>query len=270
LEFEHYLEELERQGRLLRDSARQPALHAEVPSCPGWNVARLLRHLTRVHHWASSILRGGQPDAFEFSAPADGELFEVYDAGLREVLSQLRAASDSSTVWTMRPAPSAKLFWARRLAHETAIHRVDAELAAGFGVAGFEPEFAADGIDELLTGGATRFDHSGLPGNRTISVTPIDSNASWTLSVGPDLLSCRPAAVDNADLSVFGLASDLYRWVWNRAGDDDVALRGDLTLADRWRQDFTVRARHESAAQPATTEQATTEQGKPQPEQSQS
>jgi hypothetical protein len=52
-------------------------------------------------------------------------------------------------------------------------------------------------------------------------------------------------AVDNADLAVFGLASDLYRWVWNRAGDDDVSLRGDLALADRWRQDFTVRARRQ-------------------------
>ena len=247
LDFEHYLDELERQGRLLRESARRPALQAGVPSCPGWSVARLLGHVTKVHHWASSILRGGQPGAFEFSPPAEGELFEAYDAGLRDVLGQLRAVSDSSEIWTMTPAPSAKLFWARRLAHETAIHRVDAQLAAGFGVAGFEPEFAVDGIGELLTGSAARFDRSGLTGNRTVSLTPLDSNASWTLTAGPELLSCRPAAVDDADLSVFGLASDLYRWVWNRAEDEDVSLRGDLALADRWRQDFMVRARRDSA-----------------------
>ena len=247
LEFEHYLDELERQGRLLRNAARQPSLAAAVPSCPGWDMARLLGHITKVHQWASSILHGGQPDAFEFSAPGQGELFEVYDAGLRDVLSRLRSVSDSAAVWTMAPARSAKLFWARRLAHETAIHRVDVELAAGFGVGGFEPEFAVDDIEELLTGAAARFDRSGLRENRMISLTPLDSNASWTLSVGPELLSCQPAAVDDADLSVFGLASDLYRWVWNRAGDDDVALRGDLTLADRWRQDFTVRSRRDLA-----------------------
>ncbi|MEO6501485.1 MAG: maleylpyruvate isomerase family mycothiol-dependent enzyme [Jatrophihabitantaceae bacterium] len=256
LEFEHYLDELERQGRqlrdsarqpALRDSARQPALRAPVPSCPGWDVARLLGHVTKVHHWANSILHGGQPDAFEFSLPGDGELFEVYDAGLAGVLSRLRAVSDSAVVWTMTPARSARLFWARRLAHETAIHRVDAELAAGFGVGSFGTEFAVDGVDELLTGSAAaRFDRSALPGNRTISLTPLDSNASWTLSVGPELLSCQPAAVDDADLSVLGLAGDLYRWVWNRAGDDDVALRGDLSLADRWREDFTVRSRRDS------------------------
>lgn len=241
--FEHYLDELERQGRLLRDSAVRPSLRAAVPSCPGWDVARLLGHVTKVHHWAASLLRGGRPEEFEFSAPEDGELFEVYDAGLAEVLGQLRATPETAVVWTMTPAPSGRLFWARRLAHETAIHRVDAQLAADFGVQPFEPEFAVDGIDELLTGSAARFDRGGLPGDKVISLTPLDSNASWTLRIGPDLLSCESGAVDDADLSVFGVASDLYRWVWNRGGEGDVALRGDLTLADRWRRDFTVRAR---------------------------
>ena len=245
LTVQQYLDELERQGRLLLQAARQAGLPAAVPSCPGWSVSRLLGHTARVHRWASWIVRGGDRDEFEFSPPEDSRLFEAYDAGLQEVLSRLRAAPDTLAVWTMTPAPSARLFWARRMAHETAIHRVDADLAAGYGVADFEPEFAADGIEELLTGSAARFDRSGLTGNRTISLTPLDSNASWTLSIGPDLLSCRPVALDHADLAVFGLASDLYRWVWNRAGDDDVSLRGDLSLADRWRQDFTVRARHQ-------------------------
>jgi uncharacterized protein (TIGR03083 family) len=247
LTFQQYLDELGHQGVLLRESAHRSALQAAVPSCPAWTVSQLLGHVTEVHHRTSWLLSGGERDEFEFGVPADDRLFEVYDAGLQEVLHRLRTAADTLAVWTMTPAPSAKLFWARRMAHETAIHRVDADLAAGFGVDGFEAEFAADGIEELLTGsGAARFDRSGLTGDRTISLTPLDSNASWTLSVGPDLLSCRPVALDHADLAVFGSASDLYRWGWNRAADDDVALRGDLSLADRWRQDFTVRARQAS------------------------
>jgi uncharacterized protein (TIGR03083 family) len=242
VEFEEHLTELWQQGRLLADSARQPALRTPVPSCPGWTVARLLGHVTKVHHWAAAILREGQPDGFSFAAPADSELFEVYDAGLRAVTDRLRATPERGTVWTPVPTRSAKLFWARRMAHETAIHRVDAQLAAGFGVADVSPEFAVDGIDELLTGLAARFDRSLLPGERTISLTPLDSNAAWTLTVGPRQVSCTPGAADDADLSVFGMAADLYRWVWNRAGNDDVSLRGDLTLADRWQQDFRVRA----------------------------
>ncbi|HST49900.1 maleylpyruvate isomerase family mycothiol-dependent enzyme [Jatrophihabitans sp.] len=244
-----YLDELQLQGRLLRSSAHQCPLSAAVPSCPGWTVARLLGHVTRVHRWAVSILRGGRPDAFQFSPPEDeAELFDAYDAGLAQLLDQLLATPDRAAIWTITPAASAKLFWARRLAHETAIHRVDAQLAAGFGVQGFEPAFAVDGIEELLTGsGAARFDRSRLPGERSISLTPLDSNASWTLLVGPQLLSCRPQAVDDADLSVFGLASDLYCWAWNRAGTEEVSLRGDLALADLWRQDFRVNARAQSA-----------------------
>jgi uncharacterized protein (TIGR03083 family) len=212
-------------------------------------VARLVGHLTRTHRWAVSILRGGRPEDFEFSPPEDeAELYEVYDAGLAQLLDQLRATPDRAPIWTIQPAASAKLFWARRMAHETAIHRVDAQLAAGFGVQGFEPAFAVDGIEELLTGSAAaRFDRSRLPGERTISLTPLDSNASWTLLVGPQLLSCRPQAIDDADLSVFGLASDLYCWAWNRAGTEEVSLRGDLALADLWRQDFRVNARAKPA-----------------------
>ncbi len=251
-----FLDELRRQGLLLRSSAQQCPLSAAVPSCPGWTVTRLLGHVTRVHRWATDILRGGKPDGFQFSPPETGdELFEVYDEGLAQLLDQLRATPDRAPIWTIQPATSAKLFWARRLAHETAIHRVDAQLAAGFGVAGFEPAFAVDGIEELFTGsGAARFDRSRLPGERTIAVTPLDSNASWTLLVGPQLLSCRPQAVDDADLSVFGLASDLYCWAWNRAGTDEVSLRGDLALADLWRRDFRVNARGNPAPDHAVSE----------------
>src|ERR1700734_3905792 len=45
--------------------------------------------------------------------------------------------------------------WAARHAHETAIHRADADSASGV-QPDYEPDFAADGIDELITGFAPR------------------------------------------------------------------------------------------------------------------
>lgn len=248
LERQRYLDELAHQGWLLRKAAGQCQLLTGVPSCPGWTVERLLGHTTKVHHWASAILRGADPAAFEFSPPEQHELFEVYDAGLAALLEQLRSAPPDLQVWTLAPAESATLFWARRQAHETAIHGVDAQLAAGFGVREFAADFAADGIDELLTAMAPRgFDSNGfadgLTGECRISLTPLDWNSSWTVSVGPNRLACQPGSVDNADLSVFATVSDLYRWVWNRAGDADLTLRGKLSLADRWRQNFRVGAR---------------------------
>ena len=40
-------------------------------------------------------------------------------------------------------------FWFRRMAHETVIHRVDAELAAGLPTAHVPDDLAIDGIDEV-------------------------------------------------------------------------------------------------------------------------
>ena len=45
--------------------------------------------------------------------------------------SWLRSAPADLDCFTFLPAESARHFWARRQAHETAIHRVDAENAAG-------------------------------------------------------------------------------------------------------------------------------------------
>ncbi len=251
LDFERYLGELRIQGALLRASAALAGTAAAVPSCPGWTVGDLVRHTAKVHQWATAILSGGESAAFQFSPPPDSRLFDAYDRGLAALLSRLRASAESPAaesglppVWTPVAAASATLFWARRQAHETAIHGVDAQLAAGYGVRDFAPEFAADGVAELLTDLAVRrFDTAAMPGRRTISLTPLDVNESWTLSAGPEGVSCRLAADDQPDLSVFGLADELYRWAWNRAGDDEVALRGDLSLADRWRHDFTVGSR---------------------------
>ena len=56
--------------------------------------------------------------------------------------------------------PSPLAFWARRQAHETAVHRYDAQSAAPGGppapAGAFDPAFAADGVDELIMGFAAR------------------------------------------------------------------------------------------------------------------
>jgi hypothetical protein len=76
--------------------------------------------------------------------------------------------------------------------------------------------------------------------SRTVAVAPLDVNQAWTLIIGPQGVSAVPEALDGSDLTVLGQASDLYRWAWNRAGDDEVSLVGDVTLADLWRRNFTV------------------------------
>jgi uncharacterized protein (TIGR03083 family) len=239
-----YIDQLELAGNQLERAARYAGASAAVPSCAGWTVERLLQHVTKTHHWVTSILQGGDPHGFEFERPDIDALPAVYAAGLSGLVNALRTAREDLKVWTFFPAESPRAFWARRQAHETSIHRVDAELAADLGVMDFDPAFAADGLSELLIGLApTRFARDEITEARTITLAPVDVNRSWTLSIGPDSVAAVEEARDGSDLTVLGPATNLYRWAWNRGADDEVSLTGDVSLADVWRRSFRVGAR---------------------------
>jgi uncharacterized protein (TIGR03083 family) len=245
MDVERLLAELLQQGESLDRAAGLADPQAPVPSCPGWTVTAAVQHLTRVHRRVTAIVRGQDPAAaIEGFRPEPPELAGIYRDGLTGLVQALREAPDDLQARTLWPTDSAKHFWARRQAHETAIHRVDVELAAGYGVAEFAPDFAVDGLDELVMGmGAGRFAGAGLDRPRTIVLTPIDANECWTVRLGSSGSVPEREPADNPDLGIYGLASDLYRWAWNRADDSEVSLRGELALADLWHRDFVVRAR---------------------------
>ncbi len=159
MEIAEHVDTLRRQGELLADAAERAGLDATVPPCPPWQVRDLLRHTGYVHRWAArhvtecpdhildgppeeEMLRGGAPDP---------ELLDWFRAGHAALVEALTTADPALECATFMPAPSSLAFWARRQAHETAIHRADAESAAGK-IPEYPAEFAADGIDELITG----------------------------------------------------------------------------------------------------------------------
>ena len=241
MDVDRFLDELHNHGVSLARSAEYTSMDTPVPTCPAWTVSRLLGHLTKVHRWSSHVVRTGSPDGFEFQRPAPDQLITYFLSGLDDLVMAIREAPEDRPIWTLWPVRSPRLYWARRQAHEVAIHRVDIELAVGYGVSEFEPDFAADGIDELLMGllpiGTTAAE------SHSLVVEPLDRNVSWTVQVGAAGLETRREASPQADLSLFGLSSDLYRWVWNRATDDEVSLRGDVLVADWWRRTALVGAR---------------------------
>ena len=51
--------------------------------------------------------------------------------------------------WNLAPQPKKAGFWPRRMAHETAVHRWDAQLAIAAGEP-IEAKLAADGVSEVL------------------------------------------------------------------------------------------------------------------------
>lgn len=244
IDIERFLVELRVNGEQLARAAEYAGPDAPVPSCPGWTAAAAVGHITKVHQWAAWLVRGGAPDRFNYRRPEPDESLSAYRDGLADLITALSRASDNQPMHTPWPARSPRLFWARRQAHETAIHRVDLQLAAGYGVSDFDPEFAADGVDELVMGMIPdRLASATADRPLRVLLEPLDANISWTVRIAPDGVQVAREVSDSADLSVFGLSAELYRWTWNRAGDDEVTLRGELPVADRWREIVRIGAR---------------------------
>ncbi|MEV0130969.1 maleylpyruvate isomerase family mycothiol-dependent enzyme [Dactylosporangium sp. NPDC050688] len=130
-------------------------LRAPVPSCPGWTLGSLLRHVGGGHRWAAEIVRtratGFVPDSIVRDVAGDDGGAVPGDwllDGAHELAAALGEAGPDAEVWTPFEVGGMP-FWARRFAHETLVHRADAMLAAGvpFEVA---TEVAVDALDEWM------------------------------------------------------------------------------------------------------------------------
>jgi uncharacterized protein (TIGR03083 family) len=225
-------------------------LQREVPSCPGWTLADLVRHVGAIHRWAHAIVDGrldGRPRGmFAIAGEQDARAADVADDALRgwfvEGHEALRHALMHTTTdahfWTFGAGPSPVEFWARRQAHETSIHAIDAQLAVTTpdDVAPVPTWFALDGITEMLEVFVAR------PGAkarseppRTMLIAPIDDAARWLVTIGPEAVSAEAAADGtNADATMSGTAHDLYSALWNRSPIDRVDVIGDPAVARLW------------------------------------
>jgi uncharacterized protein (TIGR03083 family) len=221
---------------------------AAVPSCPGWTVADLTRHVGEVYlHKTLAMREGAEPDPWPPEELADEEPLALLDrayAGLREEFAA-RRPEDPAGTWY---APDQTVgFWIRRMAHETVIHRIDAELGTGQRVAPVPADLAVDGIDELLkvfvaygvAGWADDFADvlAGSPG-RTYAVRT--DGAAWRVRTGPGLFAVRDGAGDDpAEVTVSGPPAAVLRWVWNREGAGEpggVTVQGPAPAVEELRR----------------------------------
>ncbi|MFC8225993.1 maleylpyruvate isomerase family mycothiol-dependent enzyme [Streptomyces sp. NPDC057287] len=243
-----HLTALAAEGDALASAAREAGPAAPVPTCPGWRVRDLLRHTCMVHSWATAFVAEGhrtyRPEAGEPDLDGDA-LLDRFTEGHRMLVDVLRAAPAGLECWTVFPAASSPLaFWARRQAHETRIHRVDAESARGGPLTAVSPPHAVDGIDELLTGFHARAkSRVRTDSPRTLRVRAVDTDAVWTvrLSAGPPVTVRGTAALDTtADCTLSGTAEDLFLVLWNRLPLASVDLSGDREVAALWERTSAV------------------------------
>jgi len=129
-------------------------LNRPVPTCPEWTLRELAAHVGRVHRWAAQLVSTGAAQRLPFGGVPDRKLPadpaqqpRWLRAGAERVLAAL-AEAGTRQVWThLGPGPAS--YWLRRMAHETAVHRADAQVTFGQRPV-IDPDVAADGIDEWL------------------------------------------------------------------------------------------------------------------------
>jgi uncharacterized protein (TIGR03083 family) len=238
-----HLSALARDGELLADAAHRAGLDAITPSCPGWTVRDLVRHVGQVHRWAADHVAEERLTQNKTLAdwPADTDLFAWYYEGHADLLKTLTAADPELDCWHFLPAASGLRFWARRQAHETAIHRVDAQLAAGQAVTPFDAVFAADGVDEVLYGFfARRPSRFASSQPYSIGLIAADLPRSWQIAVDAEGAHTG-RLIGDADCEVRATASDLYLLLWNRGDLSGLDVSGDTAGLEHWRDHAHVR-----------------------------
>ena len=235
-------------GALRADGPAFAAAVADAPpetpvlSCPGWTVADLTLHLAGIYHWVHSFVSSGdtsQParrDAADL--PAGVSPLQLWQHGYDQLMTCFDALDPEAPAWNWAPQPKKAGFWPRRMAHETAVHRWDAQLAIAAGEP-IEAKLAADGVSEVLD--------TWLPAGRRIQpgqwhgvvqLTATDAAQEWYLRLRGEGMALLDTATildhddHHARAQVTGTASDLLLAVMGRISFDALGVAGDRRLLD--------------------------------------
>lgn len=236
----------------LAEAAEQATPGAAVPTCPGWTIETLVRHTGVVYaHKVAALRLGRAPRPEEVDAPDDGtslpELLDYYRAQLDLLLAELSGRDPAEPAWTWFELDDSTGFWFRRMAHETAVHRVDAESAVGR-YTPVDAALAADGVDELLVFATDPDMPAEVSTGRAGHVDVVSADTTWLVALSDDAPMAVSRASDaSSDATVRGSPVAVYLWAWGRAEAAEqlgggVALDGDRAVLDRLRVYLTAAA----------------------------
>lgn len=237
---------VEREGSAMT-ALQSDSLEVQVPTCPEWNIADLLSHTGWVYrYWAfiadlpegeranrDNMIAAGLPKVGSAQRP-NVELFAWFNDSIQTLIDAYGRQPDTKVIdsrfWGMQPLS----FIARRMAHETAMHRWDVQHALG-DADGFDSVLAADGVDEFLEFWLPLgFRHADFADSTcTIGLDATDSPDRWRVRVSSDSTSWTRAEGE-ADVIGCGSASDLYLFVWQRLPSTNLLVAGEGETLSQW------------------------------------
>jgi uncharacterized protein (TIGR03083 family) len=236
---ERFLAAIRTEGdRLFRAAAKD--MTAEVPSCPGWKVTDLVGHLGVVHRHKEFIVRTlAESDPPERAVPPDHpeDLLAWYAEGVDLLLDTLEAADPEARTWTWHEPDQTVAFWIRRMAHETAVHRADAQLPHGPPTP-LEPDLAADGLDEVLGPITAAYTddpaHEFRSDGRVVELHLDETGLVRRMHIGTGThgpgWTYGPGGHGEPTTAIAGRASDLDLWAWGRVPATALRVEGDREL----------------------------------------
>jgi len=243
MESARYLECLAADEARLREIAGRD-LAVVVPSCPEWSVKDLVEHVALVYLHKVECMRRGAPQEWPPTAEPAPPL-ELLDRAYATLCAEFVARQPESPSYTWYGPDQTVGFWHRRMAQETVIHRVDAELALGEPFAPIPDDLALDGIDEVLerflafgtTAWAEEFGPE-LADADGSAVLVSSGGRRWLVRLEPSGVQISPGG-DPAGVTPAGqLSGDpqaVLLWLWRRADAEAITWEGDQKALIRLR-----------------------------------
>lgn len=234
-----YLDRVVADAAALADAAREVGPDAAVPATPEWTMAKLVKHTGTTHRWARAATTSTEfpdPAGLDLGLPDDPAAFPDWlVAGAAAFRDALATVDPDAPCWSWGVDPHVR-FWSRRMAHETSMHRWDAESATGR-QAPIGHDLAVDAIDERLEHlvPSMNFDEAGaaaLSGDgETVHLHATDGDGEWLLRFGGEGFSWSREHA-KGDAALRGPAEDLLLYLVGRRGLDGLEVLGDAGVLD--------------------------------------
>ena len=220
-------------------AAAGQGLDVPVPTCGDWMMPQLLLHVGGIYHRIATIVGERMTSALPLSPPRDDveDPIAYLNEGLDELVEALSEADADTPVWNWSSEPQVAGFWARRMAHESAVHRYDAQRAHDVAQP-IAADLAHDGLDELVDVILPRVIARDEPALPVATYAFVAGDDSWNIELD-GASSTRHETATSPDVTARGTTSALLLAAYGRVPWTSLDVEGDASLLTDWSKSIT-------------------------------